>query len=107
MTRVQRRVIQAGVLAVVGLACVADLLSVNILPDRLEWRLSLEPYGPWSFVVDIVPGSSFVLAGLVACRSGHGTGSAGLLMVSGPARCRQRLRRPPPRDSRGSTAGKR
>lgn len=64
MTRLQRRAIQAGVLAVVGLACVGETLSVTILPDRLEWWLSLGPFFP--FVLDIVPGSSFVLAGLVA-----------------------------------------
>src|SRR6266849_1001718 len=66
MTGVQRRFIQAGVLAVVVLACVAEALSLTILPDRLEWRLSLESGPPWSFVVAIVPGSSFVLSGLIA-----------------------------------------
>ncbi len=64
MTRLQRRAIQAGVLAVVGLACLGEALSVTILPDRLEWRLSLGPF--WPLVLEIVPGSSFVLAGLVA-----------------------------------------
>ena len=52
MTTLQRRVIQAGALAVVAVACIAEVLY---------------PFRTWyAVLVEIVPGSSFVLAGLMA-----------------------------------------
>src|SRR5713226_7144452 len=66
MTTLQRRVIQVGALAVVALACYAE---------------ALYPSRTWSSVlVDIVPGSSFVLAGLIAW-SLRPRNRVGLLMI--------------------------
>jgi len=67
MTKVQRRLIQAVALAVVGLACLSEVFYINVLPNRLVWQHPLARYPPWAYVVvDIVPGSCFVLAGLIA-----------------------------------------
>ena len=52
MTTLQRRVIQAGALSVVAISCVAEVLY---------------PFRTWYVIlVEILPGSSFVLAGLIA-----------------------------------------
>jgi signal transduction histidine kinase len=66
MTTVQRRVIQYGALAVIAVACFVEVSY---------------PLRTWSSVlVDIVPGSSFVLAGLVAW-SLRPRNQVGLLMI--------------------------
>ena len=66
MTTLQRRVIQTGALAVIAVACYAEF-----------WY----PSRTWSSVlVDIVPGSSFVLAGLIAW-SLRPRNHVGLLMI--------------------------
>ena len=66
MTNLQRGVIQAGALAMIGLACLAEVYY---------------PFRTWSSVlVDIVPGSSFVLAGLIAW-SLRPRNRVGLLMI--------------------------
>src|SRR6266849_6120883 len=54
MTGVQRRVIQAGVLAVVALACFAELLYIFPIPGGIIWQLEL-PGGP-----DVVLGSGYI-----------------------------------------------
>src|SRR5713101_5875990 len=66
MTTLQRRVIQVGGLAVVALACYAEALY-----SSRTWS---------SVLVDIVPGSSFVLAGLIAW-SLRPRNRVGLLMI--------------------------
>src|SRR6266853_1958629 len=66
MTTLQRRVIQVGALAVVALACYAEALY-----SSRTW---------YSVLVDIVPGSSFVLAGLIAW-SLRPRNRVGLLMI--------------------------
>src|SRR6266446_7476551 len=80
MTGVQRRVIQAGVLAVVALACLAELVYIVVLPGQLIWQIQLPggtdvalgsythfPPRPWPDVlVAIAPGAAFALAGLIA-----------------------------------------
>jgi len=66
MTTLQRRVIQVGALAVVALACYAEALY-----SSRTWS---------SVLVDIVPGSSFVLAGLIAWSLRPGN-RVGLLMI--------------------------
>ncbi len=57
MTGVQRRVIQAGVLAVVALACLAEVLYIFPIPGGIIWQLEL-PGGPGA--PDVVLGSGFV-----------------------------------------------
>src|SRR5260370_14131735 len=66
MTTLQRRVIQVGALAVVALACYAEALY-----SSRTWS---------SVLVDIVPGSSFVLAGLIAWSLRPGN-RVGFLMI--------------------------
>ncbi len=62
MTTAQRRVIQASALAIIALTCFAEV-KFTFLPRRVGLELSRA----WPDVlVDIVPGSSFVLAGLIA-----------------------------------------
>ena len=71
MTTLQRRVIQGGAVAVVAMACTSEL-SV---------ALSSVPGYPLSAVlVDLVPGSAFVLAGLIAW-SLRPNNRVGLLMM--------------------------
>ena len=66
MTTVQRRVIQAGVLALIVLACVSEL-DVHFYSDHVTWQLVGGANRPWYFpLVDILPGSAFILAGLIA-----------------------------------------
>lgn len=82
MTKVQRRFIQSGVLAVVAFACFAEVLYLFVFPDRVIWQIEL-PGGPdvvldshpvysfsvrtWPYViVAIAPGLAFALAGLIA-----------------------------------------
>ena len=93
MTTVQRRVIQAGVLAVIALACLAELLQILVQSDRIIWAL-VPPGGPdlrigdtffsartWvDVVVDIAPGSAFAFAGLIAW-SVRPRNRVGLLMM--------------------------
>ena len=76
MTTVQRRVIQFGALGVVALACFFEL-KFQILPGRIVPELSQAWY---LVLVDIVPGSSFVLAGLIAW-SLRPRNQVGLLMI--------------------------
>jgi signal transduction histidine kinase len=81
MTKLQRRVIQAGVLAVVALACFAEVFFIMVLPDRIIWQLSFPPVRPWADVlVDIAPGSAFAFAGLIAW-SVRPRNRVGLLMM--------------------------
>jgi signal transduction histidine kinase len=61
MTKVQRRLIQAGALGIIALACISEV-KFQSLPGRIVPELSRG----WYAVLDVVPGSSFVLAGLVA-----------------------------------------
>ncbi len=76
MTTVQRRVIQASALAIIGLTCFAEV-KFTFLPRRIGLELSRA----WPDVlVDIVPGSSFVLAGLIAW-SLRPRNRVGLLMI--------------------------
>ncbi|HEV2218900.1 MAG TPA: ATP-binding protein [Candidatus Dormibacteraeota bacterium] len=63
MTTVQRRVIQAGVLALIVLACASEV-SVSFYSDHITWELF---GGAWYRpLLDILPGSAFILAGLIA-----------------------------------------
>jgi signal transduction histidine kinase len=76
MTTLQRRVVQSGALGIIALACFSEvkfqILDSHIVPElSQEWYLVL---------VDIVPGSSFVLAGLVAW-SLRPRNRVGLLMI--------------------------
>jgi len=94
MTGVQRRVIQAGVLAVVALACLAELVYIVVLPGQLIWQIQLPggtdvalgsythfPPRPWPDVlVAIAPGAAFALAGLIAW-SVRPKNRVGLLMM--------------------------
>jgi len=79
MTTAQRRVIQGGALAVVALACFAELLYIALQPGRITWQLALPGGSPemvgnvifstrsWlDVLVDIAPGSAFAFAGLIA-----------------------------------------
>jgi len=63
MTTLQRRVIQAGALAMIALACFSEVKFTNLPGGGVVWELSPDWYGA---LVYIVPGSSFVLAGLIA-----------------------------------------
>ena len=76
MTTVQRRVIQAGALGVVALACFSEV-AVQIFPGRIVPELSP---GWFAVLVDVVPGASFVLAGLIAW-SLRPRNRVGLLMI--------------------------
>jgi signal transduction histidine kinase len=81
MTTVQRRVVQAGVLAVVALACFAEVFSVVVIPGFIVWQLTFPPDRPWLFVlVDLAPGSAFAFAGLIAW-SVRPRNRVGLLMM--------------------------
>src|SRR5690348_6431747 len=75
MTRVQRRLIQAGALGIIALACISEV-KFQSLPGRIAPELSRG----WYAVLDVVPGSSFVLAGLVAW-SLRPRNRVGLLMI--------------------------
>lgn len=94
MTQVQRRIIQAGVLAVVAVACFAEVFHISVQPGQIMWWLQL-PGGPevrvgnyvvgssrqWTDVlVDIAPGSAFAFAGLIAW-SVRPRNRVGLLMM--------------------------
>ena len=63
MTTLQRRVIQAGALAMIALACFSEVIFTILPGGGVVWELSPDWYGA---LVYIVPGSSFVLAGLIA-----------------------------------------
>src|SRR5712692_1732982 len=76
MTTVQRRVIQAGALGIIALACFFEV-KFQVLDGRIVPGLSQAWY---QVLVDIVPGSSFVLAGLVAW-SLRPRNRVGLLMI--------------------------
>ncbi len=77
MTTLRRRIIQAGALAMIGLACFSEV-KFSILPGGgVVWELSPDWYGA---LVYIVPGSSFVLAGLIAW-SLRPRNRVGLLMI--------------------------
>ena len=76
MTLVQRRVIQAAALAMIALACFFEV-NFQILDGRIVPALSQ----PWyQVLIDLVPGTSFVLAGLVAW-SRRPQNRVGLLML--------------------------
>lgn len=76
MTKVQRRVIQAGALGIIALACFSEL-KFRTLPGAIVPELSRQ----WYLVLaDLVPGSSFVLAGLIA-SSLRPRNRVGLLMI--------------------------
>jgi signal transduction histidine kinase len=94
MIDVQRRAVQAGVLAVVALACFAEVLYVFASPGRIIWQLEL-PGGPdvsvgrellfplrtWPDVlIDVAPGLAFAFAGLIAW-SVRPRNRVGLLMM--------------------------
>jgi signal transduction histidine kinase len=96
MTAVQRRVIQAGVLAVVALACLAEVLYIFSIPGGIVWQLEL-PGGPdvvlgsgfirsfslrkWPDVlVELAPGLAFAFSGLIAW-SVRPRNRVGLLMM--------------------------
>jgi signal transduction histidine kinase len=76
MTKVQRRVIQAGALGIIALACFSEL-KFRTLPGAVVPELSREWY---LALADLVPGSSFVLAGLIA-SSLRPRNRVGLLMI--------------------------
>lgn len=76
MTTMQRRVIDAGALAIIVLACFFEV-KFQALGGRIVPALS----GPWyQVLIDIVPGSSFVVAGIVAW-SRRPRNRVGLLMI--------------------------
>ena len=76
MTTVRRRVIQAAALGTVALACFFEV-KFHVVDGRLVPELAQE----WPLVlVDLVPGASFVLAGLVAW-SLRPRNPVGMLMV--------------------------
>ena len=96
MTGVQRRVIQAGVLAVVALACIAEVLYIFPIPGGIVWQLEL-PGGPdvvlgsgyirsfslrqWPDVlIEVTPGLAFAFSGLIAW-SVRPRNQVGLLMM--------------------------
>src|SRR5260370_16041524 len=82
MTKVERRFIQSGVLAVVAFACFAEVLYLFVFPDRVIWQIELpggsdvvlDSHPVYSFsvrtwpyvIVAIAPGLAFALAGLIA-----------------------------------------
>src|SRR5260370_4794299 len=77
MTTLQRRTLQAGALAMIALACFSEV-NFAILPgEGVVWELSPDWYGA---LVYIVPGSAFVLAGLIAW-SLRPRNRIGLLMI--------------------------
>ncbi len=77
MTTLGRRIVQAGALAMIALACFSEV-KFSILPGGgVVWELSPDWYGA---LVYIVPGSSFVLAGLIAW-SLRPRNRVGLLMI--------------------------
>jgi signal transduction histidine kinase len=76
MTTAQRRLIQLGALGIVALACFFEV-KFQIVDGRIVPGLSQEWY---LVLVDIVPGSSFVLAGIVAW-SLRPRNHVGLLMI--------------------------
>jgi len=76
MTTVQRRVIQAGALSTIALACFFEV-KFKTLDGRIVPQLAQEWY---RVPLDLVPGSSFVLAGLVAW-SRRPLNRVGLLMI--------------------------
>jgi len=77
MTTLQRRVIQAGALAMIALACYSEVKFTVLPGGGVVWELSPDWYGA---LVYIVPGSSFVLAGLIAW-SLRPRNRVGLLMI--------------------------
>jgi signal transduction histidine kinase len=96
MTAVQRRVIQAGVLAVVALACLAEVLYIFPIPGGIMWQLEF-PGGPdvvlgsgfvrsfslrqWPDVlIEVTPGLAFAFSGLIAW-SVRPRNRVGLLMM--------------------------
>ena len=77
MTTLQRRIIQAGALAMIALACYSEVKFTVLPGGGVVWELSPDWYGA---LVYIVPGSSFVLAGLIAW-SLRPRNRVGLLMI--------------------------
>ena len=77
MTTLRRRIIQAGALAMIGLACFSEVKFTVLPGGGVAWELSPDWYGA---LVYIVPGSSFVLAGLIAW-SLRPRNRVGLLMI--------------------------
>jgi len=75
MTKVQRRLIQVGALGIIALACISEV-KFQSLPGRIVPG----PSRGWYAVLDVVPGSSFVLAGLVA-QSLRPRNRVGFLMI--------------------------
>ncbi len=98
MTGVQRRVIQASVLAVVALACLAEVLYIIPVPGGFIWQLELpggpdvifrsSGFGVYSFpprawpdvLIEITPGLAFAFSGLIAW-SVRPRNQVGLLMM--------------------------
>jgi signal transduction histidine kinase len=79
MTTAQRRVIQAGVLALITLACVSEV-DVSFYSDHVAWQVAAGR--PWfSPLVDILPGAAFILSGLIAW-SRRPRNRVGLLMLA-------------------------
>src|SRR5260370_23335131 len=80
MKTVLRRVIQAGAVALIALTAIAEV-NVTLYSDHITWQLTGPSGWPWYLaLVDILPGSAFILAGLVA-RSLRPTNRVGLLMI--------------------------
>ena len=76
MTTLQRRSIEAGALAIIVLACFFEV-KFQAVGGRIVPALS----APWyQVVIDILPGSSFVVAGIVAWSRRPGN-RVGLLMI--------------------------
>ncbi len=77
---VQRRAIQGGAVALVTLASIAEV-NVTLYSDHITWQLTGPAGWPWYLaLVDILPGSAFILAGLVAW-SLRPRNRVGLLMI--------------------------
>src|SRR5258708_29589966 len=77
MTTLGRRIVQAGALAMIALACFSEV-KFSILPGGgVVWELSPDWYGA---LVYIVPGSAFFLAGVIAW-SLRPRNRIGLLMI--------------------------
>jgi len=69
MTTLQRRVIQAGMLALIALALASEFSVTFHLPESVSWQLVGPAERPWySPLVDILPGAAFILAGLIELR---------------------------------------
>jgi signal transduction histidine kinase len=80
MTTVQRRFIQAAVLALIAFACIAEV-RITVHSDSIVWQLTGPLQRPWySPLVDVLPGSAFILAGLVAWSRRPGN-RVGVLMI--------------------------